>query len=260
MAGIIVTGELALIDAAVVRFLRGLKVQHESVWAAPTAALFAPAVSLSDLRYTLSQLASVVGVSTSVDELARELPATNFPADVTAQALAAIHTPINDDDEIPPAGAVEELLRRRPEPLVMLSGCFDLIHAGHIRLIEAAASYGASPVVAMLTTRAIRRQPKNLHRRRPLWAMADRVTLLEELRAKPRPLLFDGPDCLELIAALRPDVWVKELRDRGRPIVEWEAQLVEQMGGRVVWADNQGYGSSSTIIEERLFALARAEQ
>jgi len=40
MEGIIVTGELALIDAAVVRFLRGLNVQSGLVWAAPTAAIF----------------------------------------------------------------------------------------------------------------------------------------------------------------------------------------------------------------------------
>ncbi|MGH9938508.1 MAG: adenylyltransferase/cytidyltransferase family protein, partial [Blastocatellia bacterium] len=196
------------------------------------------------------------GVYASVDELPRELPATNFPADLTTQALTAVHTQINDDDEIPPACAVEELRRRRPHPLVMVSGCFDLIHAGHIRLIEAAAGYGAPPVVAMLTTRAIRRQPKNLHRRRPLWTMADRVTLLEELRSKPRLLLFDGPDCLELIADLQPDVWIKELRDRGRPIVEQEALLVEQLGGRIVWAENQGCGSSSTAIEEQLFAFS----
>ncbi|MGH9938130.1 MAG: hypothetical protein ACREAM_17940, partial [Blastocatellia bacterium] len=67
MGGIIVTGGLALIDAAAVRFLRDLKAQHGSVWATPTAALLTPAVSLSDLRYALSQLASVAGVYASVD-------------------------------------------------------------------------------------------------------------------------------------------------------------------------------------------------
>jgi cytidyltransferase-like protein len=254
MEGIIVTGELALIDAAVIRFLRGLNVQSGLVWAAPTAALFDPAVSLSDLRYALSRLVSVAGVYALVDELSHELPVTRFPSELSAQALAAVHARIKDNDEIPPACTVEEALRHRPDPLVMLSGCFDLIHAGHIRLIEIAARYGAEPVVAMLTTCAIRRQPKNMHRRRPLWPMADRVMLLRELSANPKPLLFDGPDCLALIEALKPDIWVKELRDRGRSIVEQEAQLVERLGGRVVWVDNRGYGNSSTVIEAQLLA------
>jgi len=221
---------------------------------------FDPAVSLSDLRYALSRLVSVAGVYTLVDELSHELPATLFPAELNTQALATAHARINDNDEIPPTCTVEEALRHRPEPLVMLSGCFDLIHAGHIRLIEIAASYGAEPVVAMLTTCAIRRQPKNLHRRRPLWPMADRVMVLQELRTNPKPLLFDGPDCLSLIEALKPDIWVKELRDRGRSIVEQEARLVERLGGRVVWADNRGYGSSSTMIEAQLLAQFGLDQ
>jgi hypothetical protein len=94
--------------------LRELKVQHNSVWAAPTTALFAPAVSLSDLCYTLSQLACVEGVFDSLDRLPRELPVTNFPADLTAQAPVAIHAPVTDDDDIPQTCTVEKLLRCQP--------------------------------------------------------------------------------------------------------------------------------------------------
>jgi hypothetical protein len=260
MRGVIVTGKMALIDAAVIRFLRDLKIQYGSVWAAPTAALLASAVNLSDLRYALNQLASIDGVSDSLDGLSREAFVTQFPVRPASQSPAAAHNPISDDEEVPPTCTVEELLRHRPEPLAVVSGCFDLIHAGHIRLIEVAAGYGAPPVVAMLTTRAIRRQPKNLRRRRPLWTMADRVTLVEELRSNPTPLLFDGPDCLELIAALRPDAWIKEMRDSERPIVRQEATLVERMGGRVIWVDNRGYGGSTTAIEDQMIALGWIER
>jgi bifunctional ADP-heptose synthase (sugar kinase/adenylyltransferase) len=90
--------------------------------------------------------------------------------------------------------------------------------------------------------------------------MVDRVMLLEELRTQPTPLLFDGPDCLGLIRRLRPDIWVKELKDRGRAIVEAEARLVGQLGGRVVWVNNTGYGCSSTVIEEALLSRKVSRQ
>lgn len=250
--GIIVTGELGLIDAAVVRLLRALKAEYGSVWATPTGSMLDPAVSLYDIRYVLGQLACVDGVIESVDHLPPKLPCARFPIRLIGDISPTIRADIADDEAMPDACTIEGLLVNRPVPLVLLTGCFDLIHSGHVRLIEIASTCGSPPVVAALTSRAIRAQPKNANRNRPLWAMADRVCLLEELRAQPKVLLFDGPDCLELIERLRPDVWVKEIRDRGRAIVEQEARLVEMLGGRVFWADNGGYGSSTTIIEQAI--------
>ena len=56
---------------------------------------------------------------------------------------------------------------------------------------------------------------------------------------------------MELIVTLRPDIWVKELSDRGREIVKKEARLVEQLGEYVVWANHSGYRTSITAIESQ---------
>jgi bifunctional ADP-heptose synthase (sugar kinase/adenylyltransferase) len=254
MKGVVVTGELGLVDAEVVRIIHSLRAKYDRVWVAPAGATLEPAVTVSDLRYALGQLASVERVASSAADCPSALPTVSFPTDLIERCRASIHGKVSDGEDIPNTCTAEQLLLDRPFPLVLLTGCFDLIHAGHIRLIEMATAYGSNPVVALLTPRGIRAQPKNANRNRPLWTMADRVTVLEGLRTKPIPLLFDGPDSLELIERLRPDVWVKEIGDRGRPIVEEEARLVERLGGRVVWEDNRDYGSSTTAIEQAVLS------
>ncbi|QQS47250.1 MAG: hypothetical protein IPM66_00810 [Acidobacteriota bacterium] len=249
MDGIIVTGDISLIDADVVRFFRYMKSRFGEVWVMPTTHSKTHAASLNDIDYILRQLTSVRGVLSSTECLQKTLPVAQHPFRLSDRISTTTLRPISDDDEVPTGYSINNIFEHRPQPLIMVSGCFDLIHAGHVRLIETAADYGYSPVVAMLTTLGIRRQPKNIDRSRPIWTMADRVTVIEELRYRPVPLLFDGPDCLELIAALRPDIWVKSTRDRGRSIVEKEARMVENYGGLVVWAEEEMIFSSSEIIE-----------
>jgi hypothetical protein len=54
--GVVVTGELALVNARVVEFLRALRTRYGAVLAAPTSASLAPVVDVPALRYTLGQL------------------------------------------------------------------------------------------------------------------------------------------------------------------------------------------------------------
>lgn len=256
MSGIVVSGTVGVPKAFHVGYLRKLQRRHDVVWVGDVRAAFEPIVSADQILYLFSRLQCVAGREPGGSANGREPRRASFPPDIESISHAAgrVHT----DDPQPPLATVEMLLAHRPTPLVMLSGCFDLIHAGHVRLIELAGRYGTSPVVAALTTRAIRSQPKNQTRNRPLWSMQDRLTVLEELRERPRVLFFDGPDCLDLIAQLRPDFWIKERRDRGRDIVEQEAQLVEHYGGRVVWEDCGFPGLSTTAIELFLDSISHS--
>ena len=242
-----VSGTFGIVDVGLIRFLNDSRVRCGRLWAQPRRAMFAPAVGLSDVAYVLGQLGCVdrvLGASRPIRDGSQVL---ELPAELIDASRRALDRRIGNDDPPPDSCSLEELIRQPQRPLVLVSGCFDLIHAGHVRLIEQAARLGASPVVAMLTTQAIRRQPKNEAQDRPFWTMAERATVLSELRSNPRLLFFDAPDCCELIDTLRPDIYVKTEGDRDRPIVQAESRLVEQLGGRVVWRRRED-GLSSTSI------------
>jgi cytidyltransferase-like protein len=244
----LVTGPLGVVDAATVRLLSALRERYGGVVAAPTEATLAPAVRVEQLLWALRQMADVGWAG---DDIAELPPRYEVVATSTFPRLCAATRP-GEDDELPAGYAVEDLLRRRPAPLVLVTGCFDLIHAGHLGLIAAANRFGDHPVVAALTTTGIRAQAKSVHGGRPVWSMNDRLTVLASLRLRPRVVFFDGPDCLELIDVLRPDIFVKSQRDRGRPIVEAEAELAASFGGRVVWVAGEHDGHSSSAIVARM--------
>ncbi|MEF8733858.1 MAG: adenylyltransferase/cytidyltransferase family protein [Candidatus Accumulibacter phosphatis] len=248
--GVAIHGPLPLVDASTVLFLENLAKRHGPVWAAPDAAPLAPQVDLEDLRYMLRRLSCVSQVVDSALTLPLGMPRVNFPpfaVECLAKGLARLAP---DDEPIPRECSLTELLADRPDQLVLLTGCFDLIHAGHVRLIEAAAAYGRQPVVAALTSRGIAEQPKN-RGDRPLCSMTDRQIILRALRFGARVIFFDGPNSLDIIRSLRPDLWVKSAQDRERSIVQEEARLVESLGGRVLWLPGQD-GSSSTAIAQAL--------
>jgi cytidyltransferase-like protein len=244
--GVIVRGPLPFIDAGAVRFLERLTDCYDAVWVLPERPLYPPIVGLDDMRWMLGRLACISGVACSLQECPAGFDVLFFPQDLLTPLRATVNTPVGDDEPMAEAWGECEVLAQRPEPLVLLTGCFDLVHLGHFQMIEVASRYGSKPVVAALTTSGIRAQPKNKGDR-PLWPMLDRVTVLRAHRARPHVLLFDGPDSLELIRRLRPDYFVKEQRDQHRPIVQQEAQMVERLGGRTVWHSDR-HSLTSTAL------------
>jgi D-beta-D-heptose 7-phosphate kinase/D-beta-D-heptose 1-phosphate adenosyltransferase len=139
--------------------------------------------------------------------------------------------------------------RSQPGPVVFTNGVFDLLHPGHVSLLEAARSEGAALVVGVNTDASVRRLGKGAER--PLVAQAARARVLAGLAAVDCVVLFDDDTPLALIQQLEPDVLVKGAdysRDR---IVG--ADEVERRGGRVVRVPLEP-GYSSTSLVERLRA------
>jgi rfaE bifunctional protein nucleotidyltransferase chain/domain len=133
--------------------------------------------------------------------------------------------------------------------LVFTNGVFDLIHPGHVELLEAARSEGDALVVGLNTDASVRRLGKGSDR--PVNPEAARARVLAGFTAIDCVVLFDEDTPYELIKALEPDVLVKGAdyaRDR---IVG--ADLVEARGGRVVRVELVP-GHSTTRIVERLRA------
>lgn len=105
-----------------------------------------------------------------------------------------------------------ELLRLRAEwraagkRVVFTNGCYDLLHRGHVRLLEQARSMGDILVLGLNTDASVRRMKGSS---RPLISEQDRATVAAALAAVDAVTLFDEDTPRELIAALLPDVLVK---------------------------------------------------
>lgn len=146
-----------------------------------------------------------------------------------------------------------ELLRSRAQwkaqgkTVVFTNGCYDLLHPGHIRLLEQARSLGDVLVLALNSDRSVAalKGPS-----RPLIPEAERMEVAAALAAVDAVTWFDEDTPRELIAALLPDVLVK-----GADWAHWIAgrEEVEAAGGRVLpLALEPGY--STTGIVEAILA------
>ena len=110
------------------------------------------------------------------------------------------------------------------------NGVFDLLHAGHIALLEAARAAGDALVVGVNTDASVRRLGKGADR--PLVAEGERARVLAALAAVDCVVLFDEDTPLSLIERLRPDVLVKGADYAPEAIVG--AAAVKGWGGRVI--------------------------
>jgi D-sedoheptulose 7-phosphate isomerase len=131
------------------------------------------------------------------------------------------------------------------EKVVFTNGCFDIIHPGHIDLLERAKGLGTKLVVGInsdLSVRAIKGEP------RPFLSQNDRAVILKSLRFVDDVRIFDEPTPEKLIREIKPDVLVKGGDWKKNEIIG--ADFVEQNGGRVFsLALKDGY-SSSKIVEK----------
>lgn len=133
--------------------------------------------------------------------------------------------------------------------VVFTNGVFDLLHPGHVELLERARAEGDLLVVGVNTDASVRRLGKGSDR--PIIPEGARARVLAGLAAVDCVVLFDEDTPLELITALTPDVLVKGADYTLDRIVG--ADVVQARGGRVVRVPIVT-GFSTTSIIERLRA------
>lgn len=134
--------------------------------------------------------------------------------------------------------------RRRGETIVMTNGCFDVLHAGHVRYLEEAATLGDRLVVAVNDDASVRGLKGD---GRPLNPLASRMDVLVALGAVDWVVPFAGATPAALIADVLPDVLVKGGDYDVADIAG--ADAVVAAGGRVQTLDYHEGHSTSAILE-----------
>jgi rfaE bifunctional protein nucleotidyltransferase chain/domain len=139
-----------------------------------------------------------------------------------------------------------ERWRREGKTVVFTNGCYDLLHPGHISLLEQARSLGDVLILALNSDASVRlsKGPG-----RPMIPEGERSTLAAALEAVDAVALFDEETPRELIAAALPDILVKG--------ADWShfvagREEVEASGGRVVTIPLEPNHSTTNIVTKIL--------
>ena len=119
--------------------------------------------------------------------------------------------------------------RTQGKRIVFTNGCFDLIHVGHTRYLQAARDLGDLLVVGVNSDESVRSLNKASDR--PVVSESQRAEVVAALGSVDYVILFNEPDPQSLIAALQPDVLVKGGDWAVERIVGHE--IVEARGGTV---------------------------
>ncbi|MFP5213165.1 MAG: D-glycero-beta-D-manno-heptose 1-phosphate adenylyltransferase, partial [Acidobacteriota bacterium] len=128
--------------------------------------------------------------------------------------------------------------------IVFTNGCFDLLHPGHVQLLNQARELGDRLVVGLNADSSIRRLKGA---GRPILHERDRASLLAALSCVDLVVLFEEDTPHALLRALRPDILAKGANYRAEEVVGRE--IVEEYGGKVRLVPVSGGHSTSTLID-----------
>jgi D-glycero-beta-D-manno-heptose 1-phosphate adenylyltransferase len=140
--------------------------------------------------------------------------------------------------------AVRAAWRRDGKTVVFTNGCYDILHPGHIRLLERARSLGDVLILALNTDASVQRLKGPT---RPMISQDDRAELACALEAVDAVTFFDEQTPRELIAEVLPDVLVKGA-DWAHFIAGREE--VEAAGGKVMALPLEPGYSTTDIVQE----------
>jgi len=128
--------------------------------------------------------------------------------------------------------------------IILANGCFDLIHAGHIRYLAGAKALGGFLVVGLNSDRQVSALKGN---GRPYISETERAEIIGSLRFVDAITIFDEPTVDDLIEAIRPDIHAKGTDYTTDTVPEREK--VRSYGGRVAIVGDPKDHSSTDLIK-----------
>ena len=150
----------------------------------------------------------------------------------------------NKIKSIPSLKKILKSLKKKGKKVVFTNGCFDILHRGHVKLLEKARSLGDVLVVAINTDSSVK---KIKGPRRPVNSERDRSVVLSALSFVDFVTFFDESDPARIIKQLDPDVLVKGGDWKKGEIIG--ADYVKSKGGKVYSLPLiRGYSTSRFIV------------
>ena len=139
---------------------------------------------------------------------------------------------------------IVEVKRSEGKRIVFANGCFDVLHVGHVRYLEAAKALGDLLIVGVNSDEQTSRLKGA---GRPLLPADQRAEIISSIEAVDFVTIFDEPTVAQLLLALKPDIHAKGT-DYTKDSVP-ERDVVRSFGGRVAIVGDPKDHSSSEMIE-----------
>lgn len=141
--------------------------------------------------------------------------------------------------------AVIKAYKKQGKRIVFTNGCFDLVHAGHIRSFSQAKQFGDILVLGLNSDESIKRIKGA---GRPIVPLVHRKALLEAISFVDFVIPFEEDTPQKLIESIKPDVLVKGMDWKGKEVAG--SKFVESYGGKVEFIELEQGLSTTSIIEK----------
>jgi len=138
-------------------------------------------------------------------------------------------------------------LRAAGKKLVATNGCFDLLHVGHVRYLEAARALGDLLVVGLNGDRSVRELKG---KGRPIVAQHDRAEILAALQCVDLVTIFPEMRATQFIAASLPAIYVKGGDYSSETLNEEERALLKEIGTEIRFIPFEAGYSTSRLLEQ----------
>lgn len=140
-------------------------------------------------------------------------------------------------------------LRKKGKKIVTINGSFDILHVGHVRLLQEAKRQGDILIVGLNSDESVRRWKKHVGykdwEKRPINQQEARAEMLAAFACVDYVTIFEETDSLAFVESIRPDIHVNG-SEYGENCVE--AQTVKRYGGRIhIVKLHDGFSTSSLI-------------
>lgn len=140
---------------------------------------------------------------------------------------------------------VIESYRKQNKVIVATNGCFDILHSGHLHLLNSAKAMGDILIVGINSDRSVKKL-KGSHR--PLVKENERAEILANLRAVDFVVIFDEDTAVELLKVIQPNIYVKggDYNPDNLP----ESPIVAGFGGTIKFIELAPNKSSTSLIDK----------